>query len=379
MAAGDLDVRVRIEPGDDEVARVGRALNQLADATRDTIRRLDEEGRLVRTILESMREGVMALDGSGRVTLVNQAMIDTCAFPPGALGRPAAELIRAPEVLQAVAEAADGRAVSREVHVALPRPATLLVNASPLREGGALLVVHDTTELHRLHQVRRDFVANVSHELRNPVATIQAAVETLADLRPDPDPDERRLLETVTRQSARMAALVRDLLSLARIESGQLELHPRALDLGQELQALVSPFDAPARAKELELVVEPAPGTPPVLADPEALQTVLGNLVDNAVKYARPGDRVLVRVRPGEPGWVEIEVSDTGPGIDAIHLPRLFERFYRVDAGRSREVGGTGLGLALVKHLAAAMGGKVQVRSTPGRGATFTVTLPAAG
>jgi two-component system phosphate regulon sensor histidine kinase PhoR len=379
MASGDFNIQLPDHRGDD-VSRLAQSLNRLADASASTFHRLEAESRLVRSIIETMREGVMAVDQDGRITLVNDAMLRLTGHRGAAAGLSPAEVILAPELLQAIREVLEGNPVSREISVTRPLPATLLVNGAPLADGeGALAVVHDTTELHRLHQMRRDFVANVSHELRNPVATIQAAVETLASFTEETQAgdDERRLLATVSRQTARMAALVRDLLGLARIESGQLVLEPRTTDLGDLVPGIMAAFEAQARDKGLTLDLTVDSDTPPGLCDASALHTVIGNLLDNAVKYARPGDRISVHARLDGPARVAIEVSDTGPGIAEEHLPRLFERFYRVDAGRSRELGGTGLGLAIVKHLCAAMGGTVSVKSAVGTGTTFTVQLPA--
>lgn len=380
MASGDFEIELRDRRGDD-VSRLAQSMNRLADASASTFHRLETESRLVRSIIETMREGVMAVDQDGRITLVNDAMLRLTGHRGAAVGLAPAEVIQAPELLQAIQEVLEGTPVSREISVSRPHLATLLVNGAPLAdEEGALAVVHDTTELHRLHQMRRDFVANVSHELRNPVATIQAAVETLAVFAEEAPAgeDERRLLATISRQTGRMAALVRDLLGLARIESGQVVLEPRPTDLSVFLAGILSAFEGPARDRELTLEHTVAPGTAPGLCDASALHTVIGNLLDNAVKYARPGDRISVRARNHDPGWVAIDVSDTGPGIADEHLPRLFERFYRVDTGRSRELGGTGLGLAIVKHLCAALGGSVSVRSAIGAGTTFTVVLPSA-
>ncbi len=383
MASGDFDIHLRDRRGDD-VSQLAHSLNRLADASASTFHRLETESRLVRSIIETMREGVMAVDQDGRITLVNDAMLGLTGHRGAAAGLAPAEVIQAPELLQAIQEVLEGSVVSREIQVARPHAATLLVNGAPLADGdGALAVVHDTTELHRLHQVRRDFVANVSHELRNPVATIQAAVETLSAFADDAPAgeDERRLLATISRQTARMAALVRDLLGLARIEGGQLVLEPTATDvhdLRDLLTVILSVFEGAARDKGIALGLELDPETPAGMCDAAALHTVIGNLLDNAVKYARPGDKVRVHVFGDSAGHVAIEVSDTGPGIAEEHLPRLFERFYRVDSGRSRDLGGTGLGLAIVKHLCAAMGGSVSVRSEVGVGTTFAVLLPAA-
>jgi two-component system phosphate regulon sensor histidine kinase PhoR len=377
LAAGDLQAGASDSAGD-ELSTLAGVLQRIAAESRDAFTRLEADERRLRVVLETMDEGVLAVSCDGRVTMVNRSLLHLAGHAGDAIGRPVSALVCWPEVLSAIAQAHDGRASHLELAVTHPRAAVLRVHAGPLPErGGALVVVADATEEHRLSQVRRDFVANVSHELRNPVGTIQAAAETLVDVLPDPDEDQRRLLDTIGRQSRRMGSLVRDLLDLARIEAGQFPLHPAVLDLRQVAEAARAGVDARAREKGVRLAVEAEAGSPGCRGDDAALSTILGNLLDNAVKYTRPGDSVTVRIRAAGSA-VEIDVADTGPGIPEAHLPRLFERFYRVDAGRSRELGGTGLGLAIVKHLVAAMGGSVRVRSVVGSGTTFTVSLPAA-
>jgi two-component system phosphate regulon sensor histidine kinase PhoR len=378
LADGHYDERVDDRQGD-ELGRLADALNRLAASNAATFSRLQAEGRRVNAILQAMHQGVMAIDRDGRIVLINDAMCRLAAWEGPAEGRLPSDLVRTPELLTAIAEAQAGRPTLREVSVVHPTPLMLLVHASPLPEGGGVLVVaSETTELHRVHQMRRDFVANLSHELRNPIGTLQAALETLGEIRAGTDPDpqaESRLLETMTRQAARMSNLVRDLLDLARIESGQHAMAPQAIDLPALLADVAASFHDRAAARDIGIAVD-AGDVPSLRTDPEALQTVLGNLVDNAIQYSRPGDRVRIAASRNAEGRIEIAVSDTGPGIAEAHLPRLFERFYRVDAGRSREAGGTGLGLAIVKHLCAAMGGGVRVHSRLGAGSTFVVGLP---
>jgi len=375
----DLGVPLSNGPVQDP-REIRRRLQQVGDFLTSTVARMRAESRLVRSILEAMREGVMAVDRDGRIVLVNTGMQRLGGFSEGALGMAPGEVLKAPELVEAIETALGGAPCSREVVLGEGNRQVLMANVSPLADGeGALLVVHDTTETHRIHQVRRDFVANVSHELRNPLATIQGAVETLQGIWEEREvsEDEQRLLDSVARQTARMSALVRDLLGLARLESGQETLRCTEVELGEFLASLLTAFQERAERKGIMLQWEAARGEPlPCLVDPSALHTVVGNLVDNAIRYSRPGDRVQVVASAGGPGEVCLEVRDTGPGIAEEHLPRLFERFYRVDPGRSREEGGTGLGLALVKHLVAAMGGQVSVQSTPGRGTIFTVRLP---
>jgi two-component system phosphate regulon sensor histidine kinase PhoR len=247
-----------------------------------------------------------------------------------------------------------------------------------LAPSGAVLVVQDVTELRRLERLRQDFVANVSHELKTPLSVIKACVEALIDGAVE-DPEARRpFLDQVADQSERLHALILDLLSLARIESGEALLDFQPVLLDEVVHDCLDRHRPRVEAKQLQLEAVPPPSEGlAVLADDEALGQILDNLVDNAVKYTPPGGRVRVRWFPsGE--QVALEVEDTGPGIAARDLPRIFERFFRVDRARSRQLGGTGLGLAIVKHLAQAMHGSVRAASTLGEGTTFTVCLPRA-
>jgi two-component system, OmpR family, phosphate regulon sensor histidine kinase PhoR len=249
---------------------------------------------------------------------------------------------------------------------------------------GAVLVLHDTTELRRLERLRQDFVANVSHELKTPLSVIKACVETLLDGAAD-DPEHRGpFLQRIAEQGDRLHALILDLLSLARIESGAEAFEQQAVPLGPAVAACLERHRARAGAKNQRLEAVPAPAAAgpaaedaAAWADEEAVGQILDNLVDNALKYTPPGGRIQVRWRADD-RHVRLEVEDTGIGIPESDLPRIFERFYRVDKARSREMGGTGLGLSIVKHLVQAMGGSVWATSRVGQGTTFTVRLPGA-
>ena len=260
-----------------------------------------------------------------------------------------------------------------------PRPRRLLVHAAPLggKGQGALVVLVDVTEIRRLESMRKDFVANVSHELRTPLTAVRTALETArAVLGKDPR-EADRFLAIADRHTERLTALVKDLLDLSRVEAGRLDLDIEEVAPADVADEVLAMFSEPAARRQLKLVSAFPPELPPALTDREALVQVLTNLVENAVKYTDEGGTLTVRGRQdGEQLCVIVE--DNGPGIAAKHLPRLFERFYRVDPGRSRERGGTGLGLSIVKHLCEAMGGSVSVESQPGRGSTFTVRLPVA-
>jgi two-component system phosphate regulon sensor histidine kinase PhoR len=332
-------------------------------------------------IVQAMHEGVLVLDEDGRVGLVNPALREMLLLPADVVGKTVLEVIRHPELPGIIDRArAAEEPVRSEVEVQGVKPRRLLVRASTLHAEprGLLVVLVDVTELRRLETLRRDFVANVSHELRTPVTTIRSSVETLkAGAAADPAA-AARFLDIVERNAERLQQLVEDLLDLSRIESRQYRLRPESVDLGQVLGHAVSLLRERAEKKRLALLVETAPDLPAAKADRRALEQVVSNLIDNAVKYT--GERCTVRVGAKQVSEKELEVAvtDDGPGIEPRHLPRLFERFYRVDAGRSREQGGTGLGLSIVKHLVEAMGGNVRVESEPGRRTIFAFTVPRA-
>jgi two-component system phosphate regulon sensor histidine kinase PhoR len=382
MAGGDLDVRLRL-PGNDEIAKLGRAMDAMAAGLAATLTTLRAERDLLGLILESMREGVLVLDQEGLILLVNPALRATLAIPAEVEGRAALELIRNAELPSILERARDARGpVSGEIGTTGPRPRRLLVHAAPLpvvngKHQGLLAVFVDVSEIRRLETLRKDFVANVSHELRTPITAVRSAVDTLRlTMSGDPAASER-FVDIIDRNAQRLGALVEDLLDLSRIESK--DYRPEALPVplrGVADQVLTM---LRARIEEKALDVDNAISSelPPARADRRAVEQVFTNLLDNAIKYCGAGARVRLNARRAERGGLRVEIEDTGPGIDPRHLPRLFERFYRVDSGRSRDMGGTGLGLSIVKHLVEAMGGTIGVDSTPGRGSTFWFTLPA--
>jgi two-component system phosphate regulon sensor histidine kinase PhoR len=234
----------------------------------------------------------------------------------------------------------------------------------------------DVTDLRRLESLRRDFVANASHELRTPIAAVRSATETLQTGALDDKPAATRFLDIIERNAQRLQSLVEDMLELSKLESNEFKLKRERVDLQRVVPIVLALFRERAEKRGVRLSAEIASSLPTVEGDSRALEHVLSNLVDNAVKYCPMGARILVSATEDE-GRVRLVVSDTGPGIAAEHLTRVFERFYRVDAGRSRERGGTGLGLAIVKHLVESMGGTVEVDSQVGRGTTFRVEWPA--
>jgi two-component system phosphate regulon sensor histidine kinase PhoR len=357
--------------------------NKMSQRLAAQFEQLEADRHQLRTILGGMVEGVVAVGPGQRVLFANEAAGKMLEFDPdAAVGRPIWEVSRQRQIQALLAHALQGSEAKREeFDWKGPTARQLAVYVAPLTgtpsPGGAIIVLHDTTELRRLERLRRDFVANVSHELKTPLSVIKACIEALIDGAVE-DPEARKpFLEQIADQGERLHALILDLISLARIESGEEVLDLQAVPVEAFVADCLDRHAPRAEAKRQQLVA--APEGPPVAAwgDEEALGQILDNLVDNAVKYTPDGGTIRVSWRDtGE--TVELQVADSGPGIPERDLPRIFERFYRVDKARSRELGGTGLGLAIVKHLAQIMKGSVKAASTVGRGTTFTVTLPKA-
>lgn len=382
----DLSVRTRTR-ANDEVGELAGALDELADGLAASMETLRAERDRLGTILDSMVEGVVVTDADGRVVVSNRALREMfLRTQDQVIGRSPIESLRVAELHDAIEEAASaGQRTNVEFTIEGVRPRTLAASAAPLRgpdgtREGCVAVISDVTELRRLEGLRREFVANVSHELRTPVAAVRAAVETLEGGAIDDPKFAREFVAIIDRHADRLRRLVEDLLELSRIEAKELKLAPESLSVAEQCEHVVELFALAAKSKKTELSVAINDDAGRVFADRRGFEHVLANLVDNAIKYAGEGARVTVRAGAGAAingvSTVRITVEDTGPGIDARHLPRLFERFYRVDTGRSRQLGGTGLGLAIVKHMAEAMGAKVTVESEVGKGTRFHVDLP---
>ncbi|HEX7505653.1 MAG TPA: ATP-binding protein [Polyangia bacterium] len=376
MAGGDLEARSRLETAD-EIGELGRTLDHLAANLSRSVRELRDDRDLLGRILESMREGVLVMDGEHRILLANPSLREMLLLDSDVTGRSTIEVIRNAE-LQSMVERAlvTSDPLSGEIEVGGIKPRRLLVYAARVSgEPRALvLVLFDVTEMRRLETVRRDFVANVSHELRTPVASVRSAAETLR-MALEHDPKEAtQFIDIIERNGRRLGELINDLLDLSRIEAKEYRLKVESSDLRQLCEKTIAVFAERASLRNMHLAVEIPDGFPAVAVDASAFDRILTNLVDNALKYCPDGASVSVSARQTETK-IQVIVSDSGLGIDAKHLPRLFERFYRVDNGRSREMGGTGLGLSIVKHLVEAMGGETSVESLPGKGTTFSFTL----
>lgn len=326
-------------------------------------------------LVDAMMEAVVATDGRGRVVRANPAARRLLGYGPEDPLPDLAGLFRAKAAREMVETVRAGTVVQdRELELG---ERTVLANARPLPSGGVVLVLHDVTRMRRLEAVRRDFVANVSHELKTPLTSIAGYAETLLG-HPEPEPAVRRqFLETILANARRMHQLVDDQLDLSRIESGHWQPRPALVDVAGVVQEAWATCRDRAEASGIRFETAVASGAGQVVADPDALRQILVNLLDNAVRYSPPGATVRCTAER-HPDGVRLVVADTGPGIPREHLPRIFERFYRVDPARSREAGGTGLGLAIVRHLVEAHGGTVRAESVLGEGTTLTVTLPAA-
>ena len=382
MSEGDFTVRAPIR-SPDEIGALGRALNGLAARLRDKVHDLGHEQAKATAILDGMIEGVIAVDGRDIILLMNERARSMFGLDATrGEGKPFLEVIRNTELHEAFREgraAGEGSVSPRELRLASPVERRVQVNAVPLRLGasevGVVMVLHDVTELRRLEQVRTEFVANVSHELRTPLTAIQGYLETLLTGALEEQENARRFLEIVFRHTERLGRLLNDLTDLSNIELGRVALKLAPTRLDEAVDAVLAIMSPKAKTGKVALRSQLPRDLPPVLADRDRLVQILINLVDNAVKYTPEGGRVTVRVQEPADGWIEVDVLDTGIGIPPADLPRITERFYRVDKARSRELGGTGLGLAIVKHLVFAHGGQLRIESEPGRGTAVRVWL----
>ncbi|OGT94720.1 MAG: hypothetical protein A2083_00785 [Gemmatimonadetes bacterium GWC2_71_9] len=359
--------------GRDEVGDLARALRTVDENLTTRLAELEHERAETAALVGSMVEAVIACDARGEVVTLNPAAHELFGLAEAAVIPPVRELLRQRAALEAVEAALAGRTAT-SVEVALDRR-TALLSGRALAGGGAVFVLHDVTDLKRLENVRRDFVANVSHELKTPLTVVRGYAETL--LKDEPAPDVRRgFLETMLANARRMQQLIDDLLDLSRIESGAWRPKPAEVALEPLVAEVWAALRERAEAAGLTFRTAVAPEAATVRADPEALRQVLSNLLDNAVHYTGAGGSIEVRAAR-DAAAVRIEVADTGVGIPGEHLPRIFERFYRVDPARSRELGGTGLGLAIVKHVVEAHGGRALAESRLGAGTTIHIEFPA--
>ena len=375
-SAGDLS-RHSYDFGSDELGAVARVLDQSVQELGKRVEELARDRARTEAILTGMVEGVLVVDRDGRLQLVNRAARQMLHVDESAIGRRYVEVLRHPDIASELAAALRGEQLeARELTFARDPNRTFTARAAPVAPGGgggAVLVLHDVTDLRRADQIRRDFVANVSHELRTPLTAVRGYVEALRD---DPADGEnaRRFLDIIWRQTTRMERMVTDLLRLARLDARQEQLEHAWCDVRQMFDGVITDLAPVIESKHQQVAIDVAETASHVAADPGKVHDIVRNLVENAVNYSSDGAEI--RLEAGrENGHYTITVLDSGPGIPPEDLTRVFERFYRVDKSRSRP-GGTGLGLAIVKHLVELHGGTVTAANRTHGGAAFTVILP---
>src|SRR5579863_8247016 len=374
IAQGDLSARLEVLSRD-ELAAMETALNQTAERLGQSFAEIESRRHELATMLDSMQEAVVAITPEGLVRWSN-AVMQKIAGTQIRPGRPLIHSVRDPELLACVRGALQNGEVRSGRASSLAPGRIFEISAAPLPSGGAIAVLHDVTRIEAAEKSRRDFIANVSHELRTPLTSIQGYVETLVEEgMPNPD-TTREFLGIIHKNASRMNRLTEDLLALASVESPDYKLALQPIKASALVQDAIESLGGIVVDSELALTSAGAPDLP-VMADPDAMNQVFGNLIENAVKYGKSGKKIAVGARQGEEE-VEFFVQDFGPGIASEHLDRIFERFYRIDKARSRESGGTGLGLAIVKHIVEAHGGRAWAESELGSGSIFHFTLPPA-
>lgn len=371
IASGDLSARIE-ESSSDEIAHVATALDKTARRLEEGFSALENSRQTLEALLNSMQEPVIAVAPDQRVLWANQRM--ERLLPGGVrLGSPLVQSVRDPDILDSVNKVLDTRDVTVARAAKISSGRIFDVTAAPMPGGGAVAVLHDQTEIERMEKTRRDFIANVSHELRTPLTSVQGYAETLLETT-TLTPSAREFLDIIRKNATRMGRLTEDLLILARVESGEQAFNLEMAMPQDLLSDAQQTFRQLAAARDIELSVMNT-ATSAVLVDRYAIHQVFSNLIDNALKYGAQGGKILIGACDTEEG-VQFYVRDFGFGIPSEHLPRLFERFYRVDKARSRESGGTGLGLAIAKHVVRAHSGTIRAESELNHGSTFYFTLP---
>ena len=366
-------------------------LSRLSSELRATLEKLKDEKEQREAILASMEEGVIVTDPKGNVTMANRKAEEL--FGKELLEKRVVEISRNPELHRIIEEGSKkGETVTGEITIAVPHPVSLSVTMTPLIRNteklGSVIVFHEITMLKKLETMRIDFVANVSHELKTPLTAIKGFAETLKEGAINDEEHAARFVDIIKENADRLSRLVEDLLTLSNIELGKVSFDIRDVDVEEAARTVISTLEPKAREKGIILEADIEKGIH-ALSDKDRLAQILLNLVDNAIKFTEKGSvKIQAQTTPPVPlfgkegvqgGFVEISVTDTGTGIPPKDIPRLGERFYRVDPARSRELGGTGLGLAIVKHLVASMGGKLCIESEYGKGTRISFTMPPSG
>jgi len=382
MAQGDFSKKVFIH-SQDEIGDLSQALNAMSENIKDKIESINSEKAKLGSVLSSMFEGVIVTGADEKIILMNPSLRKLFFIDSNPEGKKPLEVIRNTAVDEMIERVIQGKQqlATEEIIISMPEEKILKVNGVPImsnnRLEGAILVFHDITELRRLEKIRQDFVANVSHELRTPISSIKGYAETLLDGALADKVNAKEFISIIYQDANRLASLINDLLDLSKIESGKLKMSFAALDPDLLITKGIMVMDNQAKAKSITLKTDIPQNLPKIKADETRLTQVMINLLDNAIKYSSEGAVATVSAKVVDDA-LQIDISDTGIGISEEDLPRIFERFYRVDKARSRELGGTGLGLSIVKHIVSAHGGQVWVKSEPGYGSIFSFTIPLA-
>jgi two-component system phosphate regulon sensor histidine kinase PhoR len=384
FARGNLTYRL-FASGSQELGDLAEALNKMAQQLNARIRLITEQRNELETILSAMREGMLACDSDERIITINESAASLLGIDLStAKGHTVQEAVRNADLQRFIGKIlSEQREAEIEIAIHGPEKKFLLLTGTVLRDSegkstGVLVVLNDITRLRHLENIRREFVANVSHELKTPITSIKGYVETLQEGAIDDKENARKFLEIIFKQADLLHALVDDLLSLSQIEqeAEREEVHLAEEPVRRIIEAAIAAYEVKTVERRMRVTLH-CKEEIIVRANAQLLEQAIGNLLDNAIKYSEPGRNVEIDVAQSK-GEVTITVNDHGSGIAPEHFPRLFERFYRVDKGRSRELGGTGLGLAIVKHIIQAHGGDVSVESIPGKGSAFTIHLPRA-
>jgi two-component system, OmpR family, phosphate regulon sensor histidine kinase PhoR len=403
VASGNFTMRL-FPKGKDELGELTKNVSDMSQELKRRLQQSAEEKYMIEAILMNMSDGLMLTDPKGRILLSNAAIKNFFSIESGIEGKTVMETLRKAELMEAIDKVVEtGETISREVEVAYPKELYLMVTAAPFsvkgERSGVVLAFHDITRLKQLEDMRKDFVANVSHEIKTPITAIKGFAETLLEGALDDRENAYKFLETIKNHSERLNSLVNDLLTLSRIEIGDMKIEKEDVNLDNVIDTVFETLKEKAQGKGLYLRKEISPITQAIKADRNRLIQILINLVDNGIKFTEKGGVTIrvqsskskIQIPPYPPftkggsgginnlsvgDFVEISVEDTGIGIPKKHLSRLGERFYRVDKARSRELGGTGLGLAIVKHLVIAHSWEMEIESTPGKGTAVKIIIP---
>ncbi len=380
ISKGDFSKKLKIL-SQDEIGQLADSLNLMSEELENKIRIISEDKDKMKAVLSSIIEGIVAIDKEGRIILFNNAlknMIDCSS--DRVLEKFHWEIIRNNQLNELLKETLQkGQALTREITLFSPQEKIFHASANPLTEKnkiwGVVVVLNDITEIKKLEKMRSEFVANVSHELRTPLTSIQGFIETLKEGAVNDPEKAQYFLEIIEKQSNRLNNLIEELLQLSKIESQEIVMNLQPINLRDLIDKTISEFKKKIEQKDHKIKINISPQFPLVKADPEQIEVVFRNLLDNAVKYNPDGGEIYISALEKAEN-IYIEVADNGIGISAEHLPRIFERFYRANKDRSRKSGGTGLGLAIVKHIVQAHQGTIGVESKPGKGSKFFFTLP---